>query len=87
MLDSPIKENPNDRKILGTMESISLDTLPASQAVSISYAGDNIITHRLLDITAPQDHDKFMDDLREEAGYNPELGDHRLQEAQDHPHK
>ena len=53
MLDSSIKENPNERKILGTMERISLDTLPVSQAASISYVGDKIITHRLLDITAP----------------------------------
>ena len=48
MLDSPVKENPNEREILGTTERISLDTLPASQAVSISCAGDKIITHRLL---------------------------------------
>ena len=87
MLDSPIKENPNDREILGMTERISLDTLPASQAASISYVGDKVITHRLLDITAPRDHDEFMDDLREEAGYDPELGDRRLREAQEHPPK
>ena len=78
MLDSPIKENLNERTILGTMERISLDTLLASQAASISYAGDKIITQQLLDVTAHRDHDEFMDDLREDAGYNPELGDHRL---------
>ena len=87
MLDSPIKENPNERTILGTMERISLDTLPASQAVSISYAGDKIITQQLLDVTAHRDHDEFMDDLREDAGYNPKLGDRRLQEEQGRPPK
>ena len=74
MLNSPVKENPNEREILGTMERNSLDMLPASQAASISYAGDKIITHRLLDIKASQDHDEFMDELREEVGYDPELG-------------
>ena len=78
MLDFPIKENLNERTILGTMERISLDVLLASQAVSISYTGDKIITQQLLDVMAYRDHDEFMDDLREDAGYNPELGDHRL---------
>ena len=87
MLDSPIKENPNDRGITGPSERISLNMLPASQAASISYTGGNVITQRLLDITAPRDHDEFMEDLREEVGYDPELGDLRIREAQERPPK